>query len=191
MTTIVLGAGLAWLLAACGMSHNRAAASTSAKGKSIKDVKPPPSSVSVSGPSTTFEFPDIKHPGRMLAKVWAKGFRSDAASNTVHVTLIGVNGTLFQKGVASAKFTAPQAVGDNVSQQIVATGRVTYTSLINKGTWIVADRVVWSAKTSKGTATGNVVMRYGQSGLIAHTSKLNFDTGLRTVNSGAVSGSLH
>jgi len=189
MRAATLGIGATFLLAACGMSHNQASASTS-KPKSLKDAQHGRTGVTVSGPSTTFEFPDMKHPGRFLAKVWAKGFKTDAPSSTVYVTLTGVSGTLFQKGVPSAHFTAPEAKGDTAAQQIVATGRVKYTSLINKGTWVEADRVVWSAKTNKGVATGHVVMRYGQSGLTAHTSKLNFDTGLRTVESSSVSGSL-
>lgn len=185
------------LLAACGSSHKAVA-----KDKPHKDSLPSragagvgkdasATDVTVTGPTTYIVWPDLKRPGKNVALLWAKGFKGDVPSQTVYVTLTGVTGKLFQNGVPSATFSAPQATGDSGKQTIVATGRVTFTSLTDKGTSIIADRVDWSAKTNRGIATGNVIMHYGKSGMTAHTSKLYFDTALKTVESPPVTGTFH
>jgi lipopolysaccharide assembly outer membrane protein LptD (OstA) len=135
-------------------------------------------------------WPDAKRPGKYVAKLWAKSFRGSSPQQTIYVALMGVSGILFQNGIESATFKAPQVQGDNTHQTIIATGGVIFTSLRNKGTWIKAERVTWSAKTNKGVATGNVIMRYGQSGMTVHTPRLYFDTALRTVQSSAGYGTL-
>ena len=93
---------------------------------------------------------------RVSPLIRASGFKGDAPGQTVYVTLYGVTGKLFQQGVPAANFSAPQATGDSAKQEIVATGRVTFTSLKDKGTSIVADRVDVSKATDPTGQDGEV-----------------------------------
>lgn len=175
--------------AGCALLH---AGGLAATGKTAAAAKPDPNNLKVTGQATYVYWPDPKRQGKPLAQMWARSFEGLSPQQTVYVTLDDVTGYVFENGIKTAKFTAPRVQGDNVQEQIVATGRVKYSSLVPKsiGTYIVADKVVWSAKTNKGVATGNVIVHYAQNGMVVHTPIVYFDTKLRTVESTAGYGTL-
>jgi hypothetical protein len=174
------GSARRWLfLTVCGLAlclnSLKTAADSSSSGEHF----------GLSSQNNYLEQPDPKHVGKLLWKMWAARMDAVSPEKTWQVTVHGVSGVLYDKGAASARFTAPLATGDSGTEVVVAyanaTAQVVVSSLAPKGTWIHADKVIWSAVTNKGVATGHVVFHDGKSGMLARSPALAFDTKLDSI----------
>jgi hypothetical protein len=174
------GSARRWLfLAVCGLAlclnPVKTAADSSSSGEHF----------GLSSQNNYLEQPDPKHMGKLLWKMWARQMDAVSPEKSWQVTVHGVSGVLYDKGAASARFTAPLATGDSGTEVVVAyadaAGQVFVESLVTKGTWMRADKVTWSAATNKGVATGHVVFHDGKSGMLARTPALDFNTKLSSI----------
>ena len=147
---------------------------------------------SFAGVSTGFSFtlPDPKRPGKLLYDLRAKAATGQSLPDGFHGTLTAVWAKLFQNGAASAILTAPRAVGGsaNKSTVVTGTGGVTVKSLLERGTFLTADTIVWYATSNKIVATGHVVYHNGQNGGTMRGPRMVGDTRLRIVSINAGHG---
>lgn len=137
--------------------------------------------LAVSGQNYTIFQPDPKAPGKFLFKIYARGLRAQSVSNALTGTLTGVSAVLFQKGRATATLAAPTAQADSAQQVVTALGRVHVVSLVERGTTLDADTVVWHAKTNVVDATGHVVYRNGKNGATLRGPRYQANTALQTI----------
>lgn len=144
-------------------------------------TKPAASNLGVTTQDSYFTLPDPKMPGKLSLKVWVKRVEGGTVGNGfVGGTFHGVSAILFQHGKATAKLTAPKAQGNNLQNVLVATGRVTVTSLLQPGTYLKADKISWFPKTNKVQADGHVTWRDGKSGAVFSGPHMSGDTALKT-----------
>lgn len=170
-----LALALGWLGTACIVQAGPKKASAPQAGAA--------DNLAVTGQVNTIFQPDPKAPGRFLYKIYARGIVAQSVSNAVTGSLTGVSAVLFQKGRATATLAAPLARADSAQQTVTASGRVHVKSLVEPGTMIDADTVVWHAKTNVVDATGNVVYRNGKSGVTLRGPRFRANTALQTITS--------
>lgn len=152
-----------------------------AKPKAPDKPAPAPDNLGVTGSGFRFTLPDPKTPGKLLVKLGADGMSGSFNGNGVQGTLNGVSATLYQRGVAAAKLTAPTVSGDNMQQKLVATGRVTVVSLQQPGTLMKADRMTWYPNKKQVFADGNVYYHDGKYGATMNAPHIIADTFLRKI----------
>jgi len=141
----------------------------------------PPDGLGASLSGFNVALQDPKMPGRPLVKIWAGSMSGSFNGQGVQGTINGVSATLFQRGVAAAKLTAPTVRGDNMQDVLVATGRVTVVSLQQPGTLMRADRMTWYPKKNKVFADGNVYYRDGKYGATMNAPHIIADTFLKKI----------
>lgn len=180
---MVIKLGILWVLALM-------IAMIAVSGAASKKAQNAPLNIGVSASVGQIYQQDPKLPGKYLWKIWAKGAQGASENNSYQGTLIGITAMLFEKGKLAAKMKAPKAVGNSATQTIVATGRVTVTSLQQPGTTLKADKITWHAKTNKIVATGNVIYHNAKNGVTMRVPSLNADTVLKSLSFGMGNGTL-
>lgn len=170
---LALGCGLLVCASAMQAAPKHAAAPQAGAGDNL----------GVAGQGVTIFQPDPKAPGRFLFKIYARRITGQSVSNAFSGALTGVSAVLFQKGRATATLSAPLARADSGQQVVTASGRVHVTSLIQPGTTLDADTVVWHAKTNSVDAAGNVVYHSGKNGITARGPRFHANTALQTITS--------
>ncbi len=142
-----------------------AAPAKSAMTKNAAPSAPPSLGITGSGFSATL--PDPKRPGKLLYELQAASASGQSQADGFHGSLTTVWARLYQNGQPSAILTAPHAVGGSAQKSVVITGTggVTMKSLVEPGTVLTADTIVWYAAQSKIVATGHVFYHSGKSGL--------------------------
>jgi len=158
-------------------------------GKKVPDKNIPES---ISGVTTGISatLPDPKRPGKLLYELRAAAGNGQADASGFHGGLTSIWARLYQNGAPSAILTAPHARGGSVGKSvtITGTGGVVVKSLIEPGTKMTADTVVWYANLNKIVGTGHVFYRSGKTGAVLTGSRVDADTRLKTVN---ISGGGH
>lgn len=132
--------------------------------------------------------PDPKRQGKFLWKIWASEVSIANPARQITGDLSDVSAVLSHNGNAAASLHAPTAQGDYINRTVIASGGVFMKSLSPSGSTLTADRVVWFGADDKIIATGHVVYRNGDSGVVIQTSQLVANTALRTISS-SVGGS--
>lgn len=174
-TLWVIALALGWMGTACVMQAAPKKASAPSAGAA--------DNLSVAGQGVTIFQPDPKAPGKFLFKIYAHGITGQSVSNAFTGALTGVSAVLFQKGRATATLAAPLARADSAQQMVTASGRVHVKSLVEPGTIIDADTVVWHAKTNVVDAAGHVVYRNGKNGVTLRGPRFRANTALQTITS--------
>jgi hypothetical protein len=141
------------------------------------------SNLGVIGQGSYITQPDPKRPGKFLWKLWAREFIVKSPENSVSGSLIDISATLFSNGVPSATMTAARAEGDNVHNTIIATGGILIKSLVEPGTKLQADKIIWYARENKILATGHVFYKNGKSGMTIKCPAIVADTVLKSIRS--------
>jgi hypothetical protein len=157
-----------------------------AAGAIVSEAAPKPAenrNIPVTGQGFTMTLPDPKHPGWLLWKAAAATGVILPVGKAQHATLTDAKATMFQSGKAAATIVAPKVVGDTGPMLILASGGVRITSLLDKGSTLRADRVLWYARQNKVIADGHVVYRDGKYGMVFTGPRLVADTALRSVRS--------
>ena len=139
----------------------------------------------LSAVSTTFSFtmPDPKRPGRLLYELRAASANGQSEPDGFHGALTSVWARLYQNGAASAILTAPRAQGGSSGKTVIVTGfgGVVVKSLLQPGTKLTADTVVWYASLNKMVATGHVYYHDGKTGATMTGPRMNADSRLKTI----------
>ncbi len=144
--------------------------------------------MSVDSQTLVFQVPDQKYPGHLLVEAHVKAVDGTGGLSLLG-NLTGVWARLYQRGAPAAVLTAPHAVGSSYQKTVVvtATGGVVIKSLMQPGTKLTADKVVWypNARIDQIVATGHVVYRDGKSGATATGPWLKADTQMKSFRMGA------
>lgn len=154
-----------------------------------KKSPPPVPNMGAVATGMTVSLPDPKYPGTgwllyyLRAAAFDGGFLPDG---TIHGNMTKIWARVYQKGVPTAVLTAPQALGGGTKKSIVITGRggVVVKSLLEAGTILTADKVVWYVNSSQVVATGHVYYHNGKSGMDFHGPLLRADTKLQSLHTG-------
>ena len=169
----------------CFTSH---AAPTPVKNpvpKKAKQTASPPVHMGVVERTVVMELPDPKHPGKLMCHVAAVSLQGQSADKGLLGTLTQVQAELYQLGKPAATMAAPRVDGKQTTKTVIltATGGVVMHSLVQSGTLLTADKVVWYARSNQITATGHVFYRDGKTGMTLHVPKLVADTRLHSLDS--------
>jgi len=166
---------------ACG--PDRSAPAKHAPAKNTGPQKPVPPNIGVVSGGFSFNLPDPKHPGKVLYDLQAASGTGQSAPDGFHITATSVRAKLFQDGAATTILTAPRAQGVNANKSTIVTGTggVVVKSLLQPGTILTADTVIWYATLNKLVATGHVYYRDGQNGATMHAPRMVGDTRLKTL----------
>ena len=141
------------------------------------------SGLGVVSSSFSFTLPDPKRPGKLLYELRAASANGQSEADGFHGALTSVWARLYQNGAATAILTAPHAQGGSAGKAVVVTGLggVLVKSLIQPGTKLTADTVVWYATLNKMVATGHVVYLDGKTGATMTGPRMVADTRLKTI----------
>lgn len=188
-STVVRRAALALLACAslCGSACRSGVAAPGAK-KSPQGGAPP-TNMSGVGQDITLTLPDPKYPGANKPLYYLRAAAADGQllpDGSFHGTMTKIWARLYQKGLPTAVLTAPQARGGGKKKSIVITGRggVVVKSLVEAGTLLTADTVVWYVSSSQIVATGHVHYHGGKNGMDYYGPLFNADTKLQSIHTG-------
>lgn len=151
-----------------------------------KNVPPKTAPTPFSGATTGFTaaLPDPERPGKMLYELRGKSGFLQSGGSGFRGSAQSVWARLYQSGVSSAILTAPQAQISSAGKSAVTvtgTGGVVVKSLVEPGTLLTADRVVWQAGTNKITATGHVFYKNGKTGATLTGPRMIADTRVKSI----------
>lgn len=145
----------------------------------------PLSHIGATGEVIRGSLPDPKTPGKLLWRFSARSVTGANSTGGLQGTLLGVDATFFQKGVPSARMTAPKVQMDNGKKIVIASGRVKMTALAKtqKGSSLTADRMIWYAAINKVVALGHVFYKNAATGATLECPAMIADTKLETIRS--------
>ena len=176
-----------WIFSAAFEAARPASAKDAPRGKNVPPKAAPKNTPApFSGVTTGFTaaLPDPKRPGKMLYELRGKSGFLQSGSSGFHGSAQSVWARLYQSGVSSAILTAPQAQISSAGKSAVTvtgTGGVVVKSLVEPGTQLTADTVVWQAGTNKITATGHVVYKNGKTGATLTGPRMIADTRVKSI----------
>ena len=152
-------------------------------GKNVPAKSAPESISGVSGPFSS-TLPDPKRPGKLLYELRGGSLNGSFSGGQATGTINSVWVRLYQNGSPAAVLTAPHAHGSDIGKAIAVTGTggVVVKSLIEPGTKMTADTMVWYANTNKIVATGHAFYRSGKTGATLQAPRIEANTVLKTVS---------
>lgn len=182
---LVLLAGASLCLSACRTGVAAPSAKKSPQGGT------PPANLSGGGvgQDITLTLPDPKYPGANKLLYYLRAAAADGQllpDGSFHGTMTKIWARLYQKGLPTAVLTAPQARGGETKKSIVITGHggVVVKSLVEAGTLLTADTVVWYVSSSQIVATGHVHYHGGKNGMDYYGPLFKADTKLQSIHTG-------
>lgn len=151
--------------------------------KAVQKTPSAPLNLSGAGTGLVVYVPDPKLPGKLMAVVKAVGAEGQSAANGFLGNMTQVSALFYQQGKPAATFHAPSAHGGSRQKAltITGTGGVVVKSLIQPGTTLTADTIVWYADKNKIVATGHVVFHDGKTGTTVHSPAMIADTKLNSI----------
>ncbi|MGI4791407.1 MAG: hypothetical protein ACRYFS_21475 [Janthinobacterium lividum] len=165
------------------LNHDRPAPASPPKHSPAKTAAAP-LDLGMKGSTFSFTLPDPKRPGKLLYELRAASANGQLEADGYHGVLTTVWAKLYQSGKQTAILTAPRAQGGSANKDVAITGLggVVVKSLIEPGTILTADTVVWYGSQNKMVATGHVYYHSGKTGATMTGPRAVADTRMKTIS---------